>query len=211
MNFETKYLIRWGIPGWILLFWVAWIYINSHDISIANLFDGKQNIAVILSLLGLGVPIGYVLHQLHFLSFWIASRFSNIHLNAIKNKIENFEVPSGWTGRRPEDYFYIEYLWQRELSKLDEIKMNYLSERYRHLLSTTHSLGALFESFFIPCLGTLMLSIVNWDFNLFFDFIFLGVLSGVALINYSYYSKKTLYFQGRFLNDFINGHYKTNE
>ncbi|WP_456151135.1 BA5345 family protein [Bacillus halotolerans] len=35
MSFETKYLIRWGIPGWMFLFWIVLnLFIQDHNLVI---------------------------------------------------------------------------------------------------------------------------------------------------------------------------------
>ncbi len=52
MKFETKYLIRWGIPGWILIFWLLYEFlflkgINPLDSKMADI---KTRLTLLLSL-----------------------------------------------------------------------------------------------------------------------------------------------------------------
>lgn len=206
MNFETKYLIRWGIPGWLLLFSCFICIVIIKDYSIIEIFKQagtKNSIGLMITLAGLGVPIGYMLHHVNFDLAWITkSRLTN-NLNYINNHLGEIEKPKDWAGNKPEDYYYLEYLMHREISKLDEPKMNYLSERYRHLLSTTHSLGALKHSIFASSVLSLVLFLftIKWILLLITLLCFLTYL-GISR-NYNYYSKNTLYFQGKMLNDFL--------
>ncbi len=53
MSFETKYLIRWGIPGWMLIFWIgAYFVLTETDYISAHLkFSGLEKlIGVFISL-----------------------------------------------------------------------------------------------------------------------------------------------------------------
>ncbi|MGG3437001.1 hypothetical protein ABER96_08765 [Bacillus subtilis] len=83
MKFETKYLIRWGIPGWILIFWLLYEFlflkgINPLDSKMADI---KTGLTLLLSLTAIGVPIGYLLYQLYFGIAWV---FNSITTGILK-------------------------------------------------------------------------------------------------------------------------------
>jgi hypothetical protein len=66
MNFDNKHLIRWGLPGWVFLMFIA-IYLLTKEIPFISNLNKEDNIPIIglLALLGgLGVPIGYLIHQI---------------------------------------------------------------------------------------------------------------------------------------------------
>jgi hypothetical protein len=196
VNFETKYLIRWGIPGWVLLLSLGIVAALVNDLKLITLIteDPIKLISLIVSMAGIGVPVGYLIHQIYFSFFWVRSKKKGVE--AIISKIEGYV-------RKYQDneseYNYLEYLWQSELSLLAQDKRDYIAERYRHLLSTTHSLGVLFVSL----LFSLLFSFVVVKDIILFVLVSVLVL-GFLFLNYFYYSKATNDFKGLFLNEFIN-------
>jgi hypothetical protein len=204
MKFESKYLVRWGIPGWVFLTNVIIIYGMDYSSFFNKILTNNpvQLVGIIIGIFGIGVPIGYMIHQMYFLIYWIRKKYLKFNLNYITELVDNFPYPEGWTGNRQKDYFYIEYLWQSKLSKLEESRMRYISERYRHLLSTTHSLGALLFSLsfsfgvaFVEMFSNLYLLIIM---------IILITLTFIVGRNFFYYSFNSMYFQGKFLNELID-------
>lgn len=114
MNFETKYLIRWGIPGWIMVMvlfpYFIVIYFNflSKHVSTAS-----DLLAIGAVLTVLGVPLGYLLNQIHHSLFWVLPKW-----------------------RRWDAYFDEEIKIDKCIGNSSEKK-----ERYRYLLSRKHELG----------------------------------------------------------------------
>jgi hypothetical protein len=203
MNFETKYLIRWGIPGWVFLFLMFFSLIFAKDVSLSYLLKqgGTKSFSLIIGIAGLGVPIGYIFHHVNFGTSWIKKDKLTKNMKYITDLVEDFKRPDGWTGDKIEDYFYIEYIMQLELSKLNDSRMQYLAERYRHLLSTTHSLGALLQALFAATVFSIVFFLYSWEFWSITPAI-VGMLMYISLLkNYYYYSENTLYFQGSLLNE----------
>ncbi|MFD4419821.1 hypothetical protein ACFWOP_19225, partial [Bacillus safensis] len=133
MSFETKYLIRWGIPGWMLIFWIGtyfaiteYAYISAH----INLNEFGKLIGVFISLSIFGVVVGYIIHHLYFVANWIFNK-NRIFDNAVK-QVKDFPEPANWKDNNMNDYFYFEVLWHENLLKLKEDKRNYIVERYRY-------------------------------------------------------------------------------
>ncbi|MCM3724611.1 hypothetical protein M3226_02700 [Neobacillus cucumis] len=204
MKFETKYLIRWGIPGWVFLLTVGIFLIVSKDIDAFKLInkDPVKSLSAIITLASIGVPVGYLFHQLYFGYSWVASKRKGIY--KITGNI------TGYIRKFPNDdekeYLYLEYLWQSELSLMNQNKRDYLAERYRHLLSTTHSLGVLFfsvlTSFIISLFIIKSISLGALDIVLVVSIEV--VILGFIWLNYYYYSSTAMNFLGLFLNEFIN-------
>ena len=123
MNFETKYLIRWGIPGWLFLMaltpFIIWEYGEYLSDTISN-----KNLLVLGTFVTLaGVPLGYFFNQLHHLFGWVLPRM----------------FKSGWN-----DYFKDEIRVDNLLAKE---KNDHYRERYRYLLSKKHEVGSVLSSF----------------------------------------------------------------
>ena len=144
MKFETKYLIRWGIPGWVFLLGLTTLY-GVHNKNFIAIFttDPIKLLSFVVAVASIGVPVGYIFHQLYFGLFWSLSnkkkgvKSITKHIEGYKQKFSDVD----------SEYYYLDYLWQSELSLLEQNKRDYIAERYRHLLSTTHSLKCAFYQF----------------------------------------------------------------
>lgn len=118
MNFETKYLIRWGIPGWIMMMILLPFFITIHFETLANHVTTSSNLLALgAALTLLGVPLGYLLNQIHHSLFWVIP----------KRK-----------GEQWKEYFDSEILLDEKIKDKPEDK-----ERYRYLLSRKHELGGI--------------------------------------------------------------------
>ncbi|MEW4325876.1 hypothetical protein Q0N12_04280 [Rossellomorea marisflavi] len=132
MNFDTKYLIRWGIPGWILIMILGpFIYFN-YETEIITLSKNINVLALGAFLTIIGVPLGYLLNQLHHSVTWVV----------IKRKKE-------W-----DEYFDDEFLLDEYFHQSDKTLRS--KERYRYLLSRKHELGGVTASLFVTNLFILM-------------------------------------------------------
>jgi hypothetical protein len=120
MNFDTKHLIRWGIPGWVYLMGIIF-YIFADNPNYITDLKGKDGLSLAglgAILAGLGVPIGYLIHQVSmFFGFVIWT----------PNKYKFFK----------EEYEVDNIIFNAE-GKGEKIR-----DRYRHLLSRVHELRAL--------------------------------------------------------------------
>lgn len=67
MNFDTKYLIRWGIPGWVFIMLISLpILFLYHDELLKFKIDISKTLGLFVSLAFFGVTIGYIMQQIHF-------------------------------------------------------------------------------------------------------------------------------------------------
>lgn len=178
MKFETKHLIRWGIPGWVFAMWFFIVAIVTIEPLTAILIQGTNFIkifGILITLLSIGVPIGYLFHQLYFAWEWISKeRFFFFFKRQPPEKflwkfdrkvpykfLFLFPRPKPLETLKPikdkikdykdkgnfhEDYYYIEFLWHKLLLEAEEEKRNYIIGRYRYFLSTIHGLGSLLYS-----------------------------------------------------------------
>ncbi|MDR4196397.1 hypothetical protein [Bacillus cereus] len=210
MNFDTKYLIRWGIPGWVFLFWITLSWFLMHP----DLFDkllvndkNLQSIILLLASVGIGVTIGYLCHQTVFAYKWTLN-VKNMDFSKIKNQVENVQ----WPSQNRDMYFHLEFIWQNAIKNIkDDDQRNYITGRYRHYLSTIHGLGALFLSQLLSTIVSVLIIGWNWYFNEFswlnlIPLIFVaiqGFLSWLFWENYKYFSDLLMDYQGKMLAELL--------
>lgn len=213
MKFETKYLIRWGIPGWVFVTWFFIVAFGTIDPLTSFLIKGTNLTKIfgfLITLLSIGVPIGYLFHQIYFAWEWNNKRKKffflkrkNDILQSIISKIENYTDLNDFH----ENYYYIEFLWHNSLLKVEQEKRDYIIGRYRYFLSTIHGLGSLMyslaTSFFLlifffhsidgwlEITGLILVLIAH-------TFLFFGVYH-----NYKYYSRNLIVFQANFLEEMM--------
>lgn len=138
MNFDTKYLIRWAIPGWVfLILMIFYFSIMNEGLLIENL-KGTLILGLSASIALLGIPLGYLLNQLHHFLFWVCNS---------KNWVKYFE-----------EEFGVDKLLTKESNKE-------LRERYRYLLAKKHEVGSVFMSFLIAFILVVIFnsSLFQWD------------------------------------------------
>jgi hypothetical protein len=212
MNIETKYLIRWGIPGWVFILLVSIMgYLIFHPNIKLNNVDLVDILGLLVSAGFVGVPIGYLFHQLYFSYNWLGKgRVFDKAVELVDDK-DKIKGPC-WGQNGHIDYYRFEHVWQKELIKLaSDEKRLYLSERYRHLLTTIHGLGALWVALALSLGINVVFSLYHFDDIQKMPLLF---LIGLALFNgylllavqkgFVYYSANLNYFQGYFLNAFFN-------
>ena len=142
MNFDTKHLVRWGIPGWILLMIVGlYIYFNYQQ-EINDIAKSVNALALGAFLTIIGVPMGYLLNQIHHSLTWVFVRLK---------RVEKLFKRGTW-----DNYF------EKEL-KLDELFFkdelgSQRRERYRYLLSRKHELGGVTVSLLVSLNSNLIYS-----------------------------------------------------
>lgn len=209
MNFETKYLIRWGIPGWVFILFTYVTYLSyGKRFFLGNEFTVTQLLGIMVSLGFVGIVLGYLMHQIYFSVNWIFSKQSSKIMQKMLNIIENKEKIKGIDEYRFEHhkaYFMFEYHWQKELLQLDSEQRDYITERYRYMLTTIHGLGALLVSIVLSIFSVSVL-IFLYGHNAFSSvmIIFLIYLGFSVWKGFGYYSENLIYFQANFINAFHN-------
>ncbi|SFD95089.1 hypothetical protein SAMN05428981_102470 [Bacillus sp. OV194] len=174
MNFETKYLIRWGVPGWIMVMILLpyFLVINFKDLS-DHVSSSSDLLAVGAVLTVLGVPLGYLLNQIHHSVTWVLPKYFLP------------EVFESW-----DEYFKNELLMDEYFME-NKTKGEAMKNRYSYLLSRKHELGGITASLLIS-------TIVIWIGNALIDdiklwhwiyFIIILVLSITILFSRQYSSK----------------------
>lgn len=184
MNFDTKYLIRWGIPGWIMVMvLLPYMIITYFDFLSKHVFNAPDLLAIGAVLTVLGVPLGYLLNQIHHSLFWVLPRIN-------KNK---------W-----EIYFNEELEIDEYFSTGNEDgEKDAKRERYRYLLSKKHELGGVFISLLISALVVLIVNLTRDEFHAWswWYFLIVLVLFTVLLLSRQYSSENIEKYHEHYLNE----------
>ncbi|MCB7153003.1 hypothetical protein QI003_09200 [Bacillus stercoris] len=215
MNFETKYLIRWGIPGWVFLLMSLWPFVIFSKGVPVN--DPVKSISFIFSTAVIGVVIGYLIYQVYFAYDWLLGLSEREFINGDElslrpwGKWYHFNKRSEYRKYKAKQYYKLEFEWQNELSKItDENKRTYIATRFSHLLSTTHSLGALCWSLFI----SLFVNLFHLSYSITYvrtllhtgsivlNCILILLILLPSIANQKYYSRNVNAFRMHFLNEF---------
>ncbi|KAA0563658.1 hypothetical protein F0342_12695 [Bacillus sp. CH30_1T] len=187
MNFDTKYLVRWGIPGWILIMILGPFTFFQFREDVLEILKAVNALALGAFLTVLGVPLGYMLNQIHHSLFWVVRLFK--FSSEIKRQ-------DGWYDYFKKEIQLDKHFYNATTSEKIEIsKMK--QERYRYLLSRKHELGGLMVSLFIATLvilGIILLKGLVRDWWSIWSWIYLGVTSILlVLITMSrWYSSKNI-------------------
>lgn len=177
MNFDTKYLIRWGIPGWIMVLtlfpYLFFTYLD-HFKSIFKL-SAVDILTIGATLTFLGVPLGYVLNQVHHSLLWVIPKWWNVD----------------W-----DNYFQEEIDVDEKHLSVSKFK----HERYRYLLSKKHEIGGVAVSM---CIAWLTILLINYFHNNeFWSWIYFGivtVLTILTIFSRNYSSKNVEYYFYKYL------------
>lgn len=215
MNFETKYLIRWGIPGWVFILFSYVTYISYEKTTfLGTKFTVPQLLGIMVSLGFVGIVLGYLMHQIYFSLNWIFSKQSSKILNKMMSLINNKGKLgiSQYEFDHHKAYFTLEFYWQKQLLLIPEDKRNYISERYRYMLTTIHGLGALLVSI---GLSIISVGVIVWrhEINFFTGAILLLLLylCFSVFMGFRYYSENLIHFQANFINSFETKELKDEE
>lgn len=135
MNIDTKYLIRWGIPGWIFILIMSLYFFFFADQSTLNEFTNKNVFFVGVTFALIGVPLGYIFNQLHMYFDWVEREdWADFFEHEIKI----------------DEYF---------------AKGKGYPERYRYLLAKKHEVGSVLVSFGISAVLILVLNITQGQYS----------------------------------------------
>lgn len=172
MNFDTRYLIRWGIPGWILIITVGlyfFLFEGEKDLNSLLTENAANLLAASAVVIVIGIPVGYILNQIHHVWVWVL-RVN--HYRYFKMEMQLLQIfLNGEEGKRIED-------------------------RYRYLLARIHELGGILVSLLVAVITVIIHSIwsffvysqTNWSITIWFILInlFVGLF---ILLSRNYYQK----------------------
>ncbi|MGG0666746.1 hypothetical protein ABE042_21960 [Viridibacillus arvi] len=217
MNFDTKFLIRWGIPGWVFIIFIGSMILFENYSNISQITNGIGTALGLLVSLGFfGVTLGYLMHQVYFSFNWTNKKKKSYRIidDAVlmireSEKIKNYKNHT-WGRDYHEDYYLFEFQWHKELLNQEPDKRDYITDRYRHLLSTIHALGALKISLYSSLIFNVVMLVISINPNgkvsdYFIPFIIIGLnvyLTYVSHKGFEYYSSNLNHFQGYFLDSF---------
>ncbi|MCM3396795.1 hypothetical protein M3638_02940 [Oceanobacillus profundus] len=176
MNIETKLLVRYGIPGW---YFILWLFILSKfsGVDIEKVSGLSSDILSSVVLTVLGVPIGYILYQIYFIT---------THAEH-KNSTPNWNI------------FVFE--------NIDREDRDYVSGRYSHMLRGVHEAGVLQMTFFLSAVSVFIIpAIIRINSSEFeklsilvaFSFSMLNIVLALAV-------NKNYRFKQEELKQFIDG------
>ncbi|MEC1024268.1 BA5345 family protein [Bacillus paralicheniformis] len=209
MNFETKYLIRWGIPGWVFLLMSLWPF----AIKELNIDSPLNSISIIFSTAVIGIVIGYLIYQIYFAWDWLLSLIWRDFGEESKppQKWYHFHSYNSARKNNAELYYKLEFQWQNELSKImEEGRRDYIAKRFSHLLSTTHSLGALFWSLLMSLIVNVVhfiysivyINTIYYNMSLIINMFIILFILIPSFANQKYYSRNVNEFRKQFLEEF---------
>ncbi|KKI90131.1 hypothetical protein WQ54_23820 [Bacillus sp. SA1-12] len=181
MNFDSKYLIRWGIPGWTYLA-VLLIYFFLYDFDQMKTFIFSKDVPIIVASLslfiGAGVILGHLIHQISlYLGFVI------------------------WT--KKGKYFKKEYEMDIRI-----IKSKFGSEIhriYQYRLGNVHAYRTLCFSLFLSLITLIILSF-TLEFSLSIGILILLILliNSMVFVNFIYFQDNLSYFMKKINTDFTS-------
>lgn len=168
MGSDNQYL-RWGLPGIIFLFVFVCYWILSESFSL-NYFIGDDSLglAFLAAIIGISIPLGCIIYQLYFtFRWWVMSADKlikqtteniNVFNERYLNRYEHYKpkVVRKMQGKWP----IIESYWYKKVGdNIDKYRLHL--DRYEHLLTLYHSLGAIITSII---LGHIMCALVFFVF-----------------------------------------------
>lgn len=135
INIDTKYLVRWGIPGWIFILTLSLYFTIYADDQALSEFNNKNALFVGVTFALIGVPLGYMFNQLHMYFDWVLRGNWNV-------------------------FFKDEILIDTYLSSNKDYR-----ERYRYLLAKKHEVGSVLVSFCISSLIILLVNFTHSQYS----------------------------------------------
>ncbi|HDR7261399.1 TPA: hypothetical protein QCX12_005157, partial [Bacillus paranthracis] len=227
MKFESKHLIKWGIPGWVFTTWFLICGFGTIE-PLTDMVVKEANFikvfGLLITLLSISVPIGYLFHQLYFSWEWINKEKAFFFkreatdrkicmftiksykktLEPIIKKIDGYEHQ----GNFHDDYFEIESLWHSSLLKLEKEKRDYIVGRVKYFLSTIHGLGSLMYSL---ATSLVLINIFWLSADSLYEKLGLTAIIAAHILllvgiykNHKYYSRNLIVFQANFLAEMLN-------
>ncbi|MER2039979.1 MAG: hypothetical protein ABS944_17685 [Solibacillus sp.] len=172
MNFDTKYLIRWGIPGWIMILTLfPYLFVTYLD-TFKKLFSlsAVDILTLGAALAFLGVPLGYVLNQVHHSLLWVIPKLF----------------------KKEWDHYFKQEIDVDEKHLAEHVPKQ---ERYRYLLSKKHEIGGVMVSFIIS--WVVIISINIFHSSSFWSWFYFGVVTFLTILfifSRNYSSRNVYYY-----------------
>ncbi|MCY8225226.1 hypothetical protein [Bacillus haynesii] len=177
MNFETKHLIRWGIPGWTYLGLIS-IYFYIKESALNNAFSLEQIpfVPITAIFFGSGIIVGYLIHQLSMLF--------------------GFVILNKW-----DKYFEREFNFD-QIIMTDEKRGNEIQRIYSYRLGNVHALRALFFSLVIALLTiTILCFVMYFSIKVFCFICIIFLLAVMTFINFRYFHENLHFFMRKVEED----------
>lgn len=179
MNFESRYLIRWGIPGWIYLA-ILIAYFSVMDYEAFKSFIFSKDVPIIVAsitiFVGFGIIIGNLIHQFS-LNFGFV-----IWINRNKYFKNEYEM----------DLKIIKSQYGKEIQRI-----------YSYRLGNIHALRALCFSLFLSWITLIILSLtITFSIKICILILFVFVLNLIVLNNWVYFQNNLDYFIKKIKSDF---------
>ncbi|WP_345807571.1 hypothetical protein [Bacillus pumilus] len=183
MNFESKYLVRWGVPGWVLMLFVTTFFLINFPEKFMNIIDSDKFSIVGFTAFAavVGVIIGHLIHQISLCCGFVLYELLKF---------------GNWN-----NYFQRELNVDRQIIETDKLGSN-IKNIYSYRLGQLHARRGLVTSLIISGIlitgslfkgynncGTWVLCIVN---------LFLII---IMILNYIYFDKNLRFFMNR-VSDF---------
>ncbi|MGG4209634.1 hypothetical protein [Bacillus altitudinis] len=180
MNFESKYLVRWGLPGWVFMIFITLFYLINEPEYIPHILKYKGFTLVGFTALAaaLGIILGHIIHQIS-LFLW-------------------FVVPE-YRKRKWLIYFDREFKIDKRIVEEEKIGKE-IKNIYSYRLGQLHARRGLLTSLMLSFVTIIILC---WtDLNLLsVKTIILEICNGalimIMLINYHYFDRNLEYFMDR--------------
>lgn len=185
LNFESKYLVRWGLPGWVFMIFITLLYLINEPGYIPQIlkYKGFSLVGFTALAAALGIILGHIIHQIS-LFLW-------------------FVIPE-YRKRKWLVYFDREFKIDKRI--VEEELGKGIKNIYSYRLGQLHGRRGLLTSLMLSFMTIIILCCT--DLNLLsVKTIILesgnGALIMIMLINYYYFDRNLEYFMDR-VNEFEN-------
>ncbi|AHZ16290.1 MULTISPECIES: hypothetical protein [Bacillus] len=189
MNFESKYLVRWGMPGWVYMIFVTAFYAINHPDQFFQKLNSEDFplVGFVAFAAAFGIILGHLIHQVSLFFGFVLLQYTK------KNK-------------RWRRYFRKEFKIDKRIIEEGEIGAK-IKDIYSYRLGQLHARRGLLASLILSFI-TIIVMVLYIDTSYINDKTLIlsainGLLIMIMLINYHYFDRNLDYFMTR-INDFEN-------
>lgn len=179
LNFESKYLVRWGLPGWVFMIFMTLLFVINEPSYIIQVlkYKGFSLVGFTALAAALGIILGHIIHQVS-LFFW-------------------FVIPE-YRKRKWLIYFDKEFKIDKRI--IEEELGEGIKNIYSYRLGQLHARRGLLTSLMLSFITITIFCCLDTDLlngkTLTLGFIN-GVLIMIMVINYHYFDRNIEYFMDR--------------